>query len=54
MKEFFQIVAAVFKFARALYSEIRKKQQEQELRDVKEAIKSADLDSLRDSILGPK
>lgn len=54
MKEIFQIITELLRIFRRAYSEIKKKRNEKEIRDVREALKKTDLNSLRDSILNRK
>ena len=54
MKEILLILIELLRIFSKAYSEIKKKQNEQEIRDVREAIKDIDLNKLRDSILNRK
>lgn len=54
MKEIFKILSELFKIFRSVYSEVRKNQNEKEIKDVREAIEKTDLNKLRDSVLNRK
>ena len=54
MKQIFQIITELLRIFRRTYSEVKKKQNEKEIRDVREAISEVDLNSLRDSVLNRK
>ena len=54
MKELLQILTELFRIFRSAFSEAKRKTNEKEIRDVKEAIKNTDLNKLRDSVLDRK
>lgn len=54
MKEIFQILAELFKIFRRTYLEVKRKKNEKEIRDVRDAIAKTDLNSLRDIVLNRK
>ena len=54
MKEILLILIELLKIFKRAFSEVNKKKNEQEIRDVKEAIENLDLNALRDSVLNRK
>jgi len=54
MSDIFKILTELFKIFRRAFSEAKKKKNEEEIGDVKEAIEKTDLNKLRDEILGHK
>ncbi len=54
MSDIFKILTELFKIFINAFSQIRKKKNEKEISDVKEAIEKTDLNKLRDSVLNRK
>lgn len=54
MKQIFQIITELLRIFRRAFSEVKKKQNEKEITDVREALKEVDINKLRDSVLGRK
>jgi len=54
MKDILKLIFELFKIFRKTYSEVKKKKNEKEIKDVRKAIEETDLNALRDIVLGSK
>ena len=52
MKDILKLIFELFKIFRKTLSEVKKHKNEEEIRDVRKAIKEADIDKLRNVVLG--